>query len=688
MAQPQTALSARNVAAAALKDSARDLTRYKDNANPSRRLLQQKYDKVEFDKNTLLQRHYTYAEKAGLDLEADVDQETWLNGKLDPIRTLLDEVFVTLEQFETDDVQAQQTLRANAEATKVNQEIRLAELQCQSDERTVKQHVQSLNDYVTDATHTEKEHAQAARTYLNQVEESFADLIKSWNNLKLLPVEEARLNVSFATEEDVKKSVADGRVAASEFIHRIDPEEAADTGSNAGSEAHSSVSSSKEHDSIQLKSERIQNPRFTGDIPAFANFKADFEKIVAAKFSDKSSQAYIMKQSCLVGECKKLVENMNDIDKIWERLEARYGDSTEIVNVIVKGVEKFQFINNQQDRGMVRLVDQLEKGVQDLEAINSVSELANAYTVHLLESKIPRGVFNRWMDKEPDISSDEDDGSSESSNVGKKRFGKIMKFLLKERKHSERALLIKDKERDSSNRPPPPGGVKKGMNAAVGGGAGGGSDGGGGVSNPNNNCIIHPSASHLTRKCHAFLRKNVEERGTLVKNAKGCKLCLSTFHQGQPCPFLNKWQKCDVQGCQEAHSRLLHGYTQIATFHIQRCNLQFGESSAPLLLMQEIATPQGSIVGFWDGGSTLCLISRGCALRLNLVGVDVVCELLTVGGKVTIMNTILYEVDLIDRDNEIHTLRMFEIEDICGKLEEFDVELLTQFFPQVTERER
>ena len=153
-----------------------------------------------------------------------------------------------------------------------------------------------------------------------------------------------------------------------------------------------------------------------------------------------------MKQSCLVGECKKLVENMNDIDKIWERLEARYGDSTEIVNVIVKGVEKFQFINNQQDRGIVRLVDQLEKGVQDLEAINSVNELANAYTVHLLESKLPRGVFNRWMDKEPDISSDEEAERNESLNVGKKRFGKIMKFLLKERKHSERALLLKEKD--------------------------------------------------------------------------------------------------------------------------------------------------------------------------------------------------------------------------------------------------
>ena len=167
------------------------------------------------------------------------------------------------------------------------------------------------------------------------------------------------------------------------------------------------------------------------------------------------------------------------------------------------------------------------------------------------------------------------------------------------------------------------------MSAGVGGGAGGSSDDSGGISNPNNKCIIHPSAPHLIRKCHVVFK--YAPLGSTVS-------------------------------AQEAHSRLLHGYTQIATFHVQRYNLQFSESSTPLLIMQEIATPHGSIIGFWDGGSTLCLNSRGCAMRLNLVGVDVVCELLTVGGKVTIMNTILYEVD---RDNEIHTLRMFTHRHVC-----------------------
>ena len=62
--------------------------------------------------------------------------------------------------------------------------------------------------------------------------------------------------------------------------------------------------------------------------------------------------------------------------------------------------------------------------------------------------KLPFGVFNRWMDKEADMSSDQDSDSSSSPNVAKKRFRNILTFLLKERIHSEGVLLIKDKDKE------------------------------------------------------------------------------------------------------------------------------------------------------------------------------------------------------------------------------------------------
>ena len=75
----------------------------------------------------------------------------------------------------------------------------------------------------------------------------------------------------------------------------------------------------------------------------------------------------------------------------------------------------------------------------------------------------------------------------------------------------------------------------------------------------NNSCVIHTNAPHLTRKCRSFLEKSSKERGQIVKNMKACQLCLNLSHVGQVCPFEEKWRTCNVSGCNEYHSRLLHG---------------------------------------------------------------------------------------------------------------------------------
>ena len=93
------------------------------------------------------------------------------------------------------------------------------------------------------------------------------------------------------------------------------------------------------------------------------------------------------------------------------------------------------------------------------------------------------------MDREPEISIEDSDGSDslKGSNI---RFEKMLKFLLKERKNSERALLLKDKTDGSDPPPPPPPPSSRRqpqLGAAVNGGI-----------NPYNKCIIHPHLPHFT----------------------------------------------------------------------------------------------------------------------------------------------------------------------------------------------
>jgi hypothetical protein len=257
---------------------------------------------------------------------------------------------------------------------------------------------------------------------------------------------------------------------------------------------------------------KLSTPTFHGDIRTFAQFKGDFESVIAPYYPNKVHQVHLLKYTALKGPAKALVENMSDLDQIWNRLDSRYGNPLEIVTLVVNDIENLKFNSKDHDKGIVQLVDTLEKGVWDLEAVQSRHEISTAYTVKLLESKLPESILNKWYDKEEDLKS--------TSEESKPRFESLLKFLETERKHAERRMLLKGKpseEKKDFN--------QKERNKNFSGNANG--------TDPlkvKDMCLIHPDATHFTRKCKAFRSKSVEERGKLVFDLKACKLCLSIKH--------------------------------------------------------------------------------------------------------------------------------------------------------------
>ena len=61
-----------------------------------------------------------------------------------------------------------------------------------------------------------------------------------------------------------------------------------------------------------LRPEKIKLPNFSGNIRNFARFRKDFEKIVVPFYPDSVHQAYVMKENCLKGDVKNLVETLNE----------------------------------------------------------------------------------------------------------------------------------------------------------------------------------------------------------------------------------------------------------------------------------------------------------------------------------------------------------------------------------------
>ena len=87
--------------------------------------------------------------------------------------------------------------------------------------------------------------------------------------------------------------------------------------------------------------------------------------------------AYILKESCLRGDAKMVVENIEDVTLIWTRIEQKYGDKLDLVEMVIKDLEKISNLKNYDDMKFISLGDILENSLQDLEAIGVRQEIAN-----------------------------------------------------------------------------------------------------------------------------------------------------------------------------------------------------------------------------------------------------------------------------------------------------------------------
>ena len=152
-----------------------------------------------------------------------------------------------------------------------------------------------------------------------------------------------------------------------------------------------------------------------------------------------------------------MVENIVGIEDIWEVLDSKYGDSIDIVNLVIKDIEKFQLPRNDQEIGLFNLLHILKKGVQNLTAIHARTGFANAYTVKLLETKLPKRALAKWVEKENNQSITSQSPPTPANTTGtaatkKSRFDQLLHFLKQARKQAECDDSIEGEGRSTKGR--------------------------------------------------------------------------------------------------------------------------------------------------------------------------------------------------------------------------------------------
>ena len=493
----------RDVAARELDDAIRQAIRYLDGTNPSQRLVQQRISKINEREERLRRCHYTYCDKAKISVEDD-EQKNYLSDKTDAAIDCTDKCTIFIDDLENE--LKFSLVTATNEEKLLEKEISRNQIESEVtvEEKFARDLMMKLNEILEmDIT---EEVMKLAKVYDEKLCESVDNLNKSWKLLISAYDSTAELdrltNEKSGMKTTFQKTHSRAIVAIENFYadrQRALVERPVDDGRFPRRFSPASTSNPA---SLMVKPEKMKLPYFSGNIRNYARFKKNFKEIILPFYSDPIQQVYVIKENCLKGQAKILVENIEDMKAIWMRLDDKYGDKLDLVDVVIKDLENLPSMKINDDQKFIHLVDTLEKGLLDLEAIDATQEIANAYTVKMIETKISRQMYLSWLKVEDNI------GDLDSN---KSRFERIFGFLQKERRHrmrlmkrspevtGEKAALTYLKKQNSYG--------SRNENSKM---------------NTIQKCLVHTNATHFTRKCRIFLEKSPEERAALVKEMKGC----------------------------------------------------------------------------------------------------------------------------------------------------------------------
>ena len=405
---------------------------------------------------------------------------------------------------------------------------------------------------------------------------------------------------------------------------------------------------------VQLQ--KIPLPSFNGNQRDYPKFKNDFCKYVLPKIKDKETTAYIL-TSCLTGEPLELVKNVDDdADRVWDRLDEIYGDASKLTDMVMNDIKRMSALLDDDDLGLITLVDIMERGYRDLMRLGMEGEISNSQTVSLVEEKLPRDLKLAWS-KEV-----KRDGSDIKWT---NKFPKLLSFLLEQKRIREYANADLRSSSIASS------GATHYVNQST--------------SNATI-CIIHSTDKHSTASCRAYLALEPKGRLDLLSKHKACYTCLRPHHFSKNC-----WKKvkCGVDECEQIHHSSLHdALKQGVVLRATKTDTEVDGSCLLQLMKIQTAlhTPRNLTV-LWDSGASLCLITFRKANELKLKGKPTQLSIVKVGGNPEVISSFSYNVPVVDDKGKVTIIKAYGINEITSKIEHINVSMVAHLFKETTVEE-
>ena len=283
--------------------------------------------------------------------------------------------------------------------------------------------------------------------------------------------------------------------------------------------------------SMDLKMERMKMPTFSGNIRDYPRFKSEFQKHVAPLTTSEDAAAYLLK-SCLEKEALEVVKNVNDdLSKMWERLDDRYGRSSKLVDAIMNEIKQLKVVPDRRSAEFIDLVNTVESCYLDLVRINMQAEICNSTIVSLIEERLPDTVKTTWYLKVTDTET--------SINEGNK-FPEMLEFLIRHKKAMEYGSSNLRSDQTAHI------GVHTSQVAR---------EDQGGNEQRKTWCWLHSTSQHSILDCSVFQDMTAESRFEVAHKNRVCFCCLQEGHTSSRC---YRAKECSVEGCKRKHHLMLH----------------------------------------------------------------------------------------------------------------------------------
>ena len=276
------ALQRRTSTASKLKDSQRQLRRYLSGDSFSERILLQKCEKVNLDREELISNHHLYAEKAGIDLEDD-DLKNFLESKIDEAVDIVDEATLLIEQLGKDAIKEVEEKSGALNTQKKEIELISAKLETETNEALIEEALEKINAILVKEDHSDADMI-TVRTLLEEIQSREEELVKSWNLVK-----------SMSTTEEEIKQINNAVLKINAMILGVRTKGKLVISKGKVKVENAVVEKLPSDNHMRMQLQKMKPPTFSGNIREFARFKADFQSIVIPSYAEPIYQVYVLK---------------------------------------------------------------------------------------------------------------------------------------------------------------------------------------------------------------------------------------------------------------------------------------------------------------------------------------------------------------------------------------------------------